>query len=68
MEGNTALNFMSNYATTQGITLSSTQVQSIELGMATQYIQTLMGVAQTSCEFRFNPATDSDLKPAGVPI
>jgi hypothetical protein len=20
------------------------------------------------CEFRFNPATDSDLKPAGVPI
>jgi hypothetical protein len=20
------------------------------------------------CEFRFNPATDSDLKPAGIPI
>jgi hypothetical protein len=21
-----------------------------------------------ACEFRFNPATDSDVKPAGVPI
>jgi hypothetical protein len=24
--------------------------------------------AETDCEFRFNPATDSDLKPAGIPI
>jgi hypothetical protein len=26
------------------------------------------GSGEVTCEFRFNPATDSDLKPAGVPI
>jgi hypothetical protein len=34
----------------------------------TQRILLRMFVAYAECEFRFNPATDSDLKPAGVPI
>ena len=31
-------------------------------------IGTALGIFGTICEFRFNPATDSDLMPAAVPI
>jgi len=33
---------------------------------ATPWAQDVM--SSSACEFRFNPATDSDLMPAGVPI
>ena len=45
LSGNVAQNFMANYASSQGVALSSSQIQKIELDMANAYVNTLLQMA-----------------------